>query len=396
MAYTEAQQLASPSPLDTILTVYGPDQQQVAACDDDPFGNTYDSTIFFRIPADGTYYVSVQDWNAWSGGAPKFGPTYKYSVTVAEIGLTNPGVTADAEGGDDPTTAQAVSFVPVSAQYPEILVATFFGTFRDASDVDVYSFSLPGVDAGLTAEQFVTFDLYPSGSEFTKAIEYAPPYPGGVNGSTSRMGQMWIANAAGDPVIAKIDDSNPDPQQTLQVSLAQGDYLLFVKHPGAVAGSNDFYVMQMSVNYYMAGDEDSEGPGGTAGNDQLADADPLTVAASTTNPDNNRATVEAHLSATDADYYSFTVRSTDTITVACWAALIGSGLEGLTVSVRDSTDTELAGGSATESATASAFLQELTPAAAGTYYIKLTATGQSTTVTGNYARCGLTLGPPAP
>jgi hypothetical protein len=77
--------------------------------------------------------------------------------------------------------------------------------------------------------------------------------------------------------------------------------------------------------------------------------------------------------------------------VACGAARNGSGVQGLTVSVRNSSDTELRAG--TETLTADLVVGDpanpIDITTTGTYYVRLSKTGQAANVTGTWVRCGV-------
>ena len=82
--------------IDSILTLYGPDKAEIMYNDDrgDVAGNN-DSGITTMLPADGTYYFSVQECQTWINDHPKSGSTclgdadkedaeYKVMVEVAD------------------------------------------------------------------------------------------------------------------------------------------------------------------------------------------------------------------------------------------------------------------------------------------------------------------------
>jgi hypothetical protein len=383
LIYTVADQLPTPSDADTVITLYDQNHTQIALDDDAPLAASYDSEIIIRLPTTGTYYFTVQEYSSWNTAeTPVGGTTYKYQVFVGHL---REECTTDAEPNDAVGEAQAVTWFPPDSSYPEIRQTLLLGTYASASDTDVYAFT---VEAGTAAWHYVTFEIMPSGANTTTV-------GGGAYGSTAPVGEFYITDSTGATVIAKIDNSTTGATTGLWAPLSPGDYKLWVKHPATALGTNDFYVAALYIDYYLMGDLETEAVGATGANDTLATAQALTVEASSSNPDRNRAAVMAPLAAGDVDYYSFTVRPTDTnVTVLCSAARDGSGLTGLTVSVRNSSDTEITGGQAVETAATDLSLKNLNPGA-GTYYLRLSATGQSATVTSNFVHCTVMAEPAA-
>ena len=132
---------------------------------------------------------------------------------------------------------------------------------------------------------------------------------------------------------------------------------------------------------------------GAAGtNDALGSAEALTLADD--GAGGMQGFVLSRLSAPgDVDYYSFDTTAGQVIGVVCRSARGGSGVTGLTVSLRDGADAELA--MDVETATDNAVIMDYAPSAAGTFYLRLSKTGQDATVTGDWVRCGVHTGPPA-
>ena len=79
--------------------------------------------------------------------------------------------------------------------------------------------------------------------------------------------------------------------------------------------------------------------------------------------------------------------------VFCASASAGSGVEGLTVTLLNADGTDLSTPvSGTETPTMAAQIDEAALPGAGTYLIRLTKSGQSATVTGDWVRCGVAIG----
>jgi hypothetical protein len=378
---TIAYDLSTPSDCDTVITLYDKDRTQIAIDDDAmPWSGT-DSEIVIKLPTTGTYYVKVQDYSDWSGDTPMGGSTYKYQVYAGHL---RSECTTDTEPNDNAGAAQAMTWFPPDSTYPEIRQTLLLGTFSSATDVDVYSFTVPATTDAGTELRYVVTEIMPSGSTADNGNAY---------GSTTPIGDFYITDAAGTTVLTQVSNAAAGASTGIWAPMSPGNYQLWVKHPATAAGANDFYVVKMYIDYYLMGDMEVEAIGTTGTNDTLGTAQALTVEASNTDPTLNRAGVMGFIGSGDVDYYSFTVRATDTsVNVYCSAAREGSGLTGLTVSVRKSDDTEVTNGHGVETTAEDLQLQDLNPGA-GTYYLRLSATGQSSTVTSTFVHCTVVMGP---
>src|SRR5262249_1616942 len=74
LIFVQAKTLASmdpfdPAVVDTVVTLYDSKQKQIAFQDDPWPRDSNDPTLFTVLPADDTYYVMVQDCNAWMSGS---------------------------------------------------------------------------------------------------------------------------------------------------------------------------------------------------------------------------------------------------------------------------------------------------------------------------------------
>jgi hypothetical protein len=342
--------------LDSVIRLYDSSMTLLAENDDGvPRVNT-DSEIITRVTEGGTYYVEVFEYGEWIPGdtvPPTGNSTYAYTLTgftIDPAALT--GVVEDPETGDDAGSASPAELA--SGQVNLIL-----GDFNDGTDVDVFSFSLA---AGGTANT-VFSNIMPDGTT--------------GYGSTTNAGRMWITDATGATIIARID--NGTGQNDLSPPLTAGtDYLLWIEFPqGGATGANDFYV----IKAFLSGDNPAEG---AAANDTAATAEALTLMPNGTI---RSAFVLATLpGGTDVDYFSFTTNAGEAITIACGAASSGSGLVGLRAEIRDSTDTLVLG--ADEDPLDGIVVSTPGAVAAGTYYMRLSATGQDAEVTSDFARCG--------
>lgn len=359
---TEANPEDNPMMIDTVVTLYDSARTQIAENDDAVPRNNTDSEIVIRLPSTGTYYVEVEEFTTWMTGMPAEGmPSYTYGLTVGAI-VDGGAFNIDTEAGDDAASAQALRFGGTGGN-----IAFTLGTFNDATDVDVFSFTVA------MPLQLLSVDVMPAG-------------PTGY-GSTRASGEMWVTNMAGTEIIARINPRDA-MQDDLSPSLPMGSYLLWVGADGGTAGTNDHYVLKALLG--QENPVEMETVAGT--NDLVAGAEPLSV---TDDMGVLRGFILAHLSATDVDMFSFDVPAGRQMNVFCGSASSGSGLQGLRVELLGEAGTTMLG-MGTETATEGASVTMVTVAAPGTHYIRISATGQDATVTGNFARCGVALATPMP
>ena len=363
---TEANPDGDPDMADTVITLYDSSMTMIAENDDSQPRFDTDSEIITRLPADGTYYVMVQEWSQWQNEMPfEGGSTYTYSLSVAALNLDAAAVTLDAEGGDDLASAQALGYAEDTSDFG-ILV----GDFRDDSDVDVFSFSVPA------GKESVRFMMMPSGAD-----QY---------GSTTALNRMWITNADGSETISRINIAESDdpmvPRMTnMTPNLPAGDYNLFVENGGA-PGANGFYVLKA---WRFSTDNDPEATPDV--NDDPTMAQALMFA---DDEGTDRGYIITRIGDGDTDHFSFDVTGTDRVSVFCGSATAGSGVQGLTAAIMDSTGATVIR-MATETPPAAVSIDEY-DTGAGSFLLRLTKTGQDSEVTGNWARCQVAVGPMTP
>ncbi len=355
---------------DTVVTIYDSSMNQIAENDDAlPRGTgagATDSEVITMLPADGTYYVLVQSFSTWHGDTPVGGTGYDYQVAVASLTSDGMLVNVDSEGGNDAASAQALTEKAITGGGASFIL----GTFADASDVDVYSFTITGT----TTPNF-SVNLMPGGTT--------------GDGAAANPASMWITNADGTEIIARLTPSDFDPLSSgqnvdLDPSLDAGDYLLFVQ---AAAGA-DFYVLKS----FRGGDNPPETMDATNGTAATAE----TISIDSTSMSGF---VLAHLPTTagvnDTDFFKFDVGAGLNVSVVCGSASSGSGVEGLSVTLFDSMTPPTQIAMESETATQSAYIQDQAVSGAGTYVIQISKTGQSADVTGDWVRCGVHLAAPA-
>jgi hypothetical protein len=369
--------------LDTAVTIYDEAGTQVATMDDAYPRFTTNSELIWRVPADGTYCIKVEDWASWAGESRDPAATGAYFDY--EIGLYTPSETIDAEPNNDETEPQAQTYTELTDDQDQgigIFYSANYGTLDTDADVDVYQFTMPAGTVQLSTEDFTT----PIG-----------PGDAGVNGngSTLELGMVSISDTAGS-IIAQLDGSKGSNQMSVPLE-AGTDYLMWVtRNAGTTVGANDFYNL---VNYAWDEDNPREVETTTGANDTAATAEAITLTTSTTNLQMDSGYVLGFIdgAGTDVDYFSFTAEAGDTVSLGCGALRGGSGLVGATFAVNDSADTEMQ--TETETDTEDIYWSDTTygfetmPAVAittaGTYYFVVSAASQNPNVSSNFYRCGI-------
>jgi hypothetical protein len=358
---TEANPDDDTEMVDTVIQLFdGPDEANMVAENDDalPRVNT-DSELIYHVPADGTYYIRVLEWSDWTSTDPLEGdPSFTYTLTAGTVDPSAAVVTIDGETGNDAASAQTVN--------TDMDFGIVLGTFADAADIDVFSFSVSDRTA---------FFMMPSGVEGF--------------GSTAAIGDIYVTNMAGTEIIARLNNSM-NSVESISPAVDPGDYLLFVEHASTAAGANDFFVLKGYTGFMENPAETMEATNGT-----LAGAEALTQERDMDTM-LNQGFILAQMSETDVDYFSFDVADGEIIYVSCGSRSVGSGVMGLTAEVRDDTDTVV--DMQLEDPSDGIFIDGSmsTPPGAGTYYLRLTATGQDAEITGAFVRCGVSAGDPPP
>ena len=364
---TVANITGDPYGLDTIIELFDSNHTPLASNDDSTPASGRDSELISRIPATGTYYISVSDYNAWTGrGTSRGSQTFAYELNLAFIDPTTPGALIDPEMGNGASSAVPVIYAPFGD-------GILGGTFVNASDVDVFSISVTSDGKNFGAQ------LLAKGTPSNVAPD--------ADGSSSNPTSIWITDTAGTTTIAKLDlstwtDFNPQ--------LPQGDYLLWMNAP-ATTSTNDFYVYKV-VQSSENPAETMDSTNGTLGTAEMPTWSPALPAAS------SHAYVLAQLPDGDTDYFAVPgLVANQHVSVTCDGQCVGSGVRGLTVDLVDSLGNTIA--TATENTAAGApfgaVISPTTITTAGNYYVRITKTSQASDVTSTFARCGFAVSTPA-
>jgi hypothetical protein len=279
---------------------------------------------------------------------------YTYTLRLGDLNPEQENVAEDIEGGNDTNSAQALAFVDGN-------ITVALGQFQATDDQDVFSFSITNADQNHFSAQLM-------------------PFGNKGYGSTAEDTVLRVTDSNGDTVARIAHTENSD--EVSPGNLAVGDYHLWVERPaGATSGANDFYV----IKYGIAGDNPPETL--ETENNDLSGAQVLEAQS---NEGGASYFVLATMVADDVDYYSFDLAAGNAISVACGSASSGSGVIGLRAEIRDTEDSVVRG---TDEADGDLRMRDITGLAAGTYYLRLSATGQMDDVIGNWARCGVHTGP---
>ncbi len=382
LIYTEAKTGADPfDPTypDTVVTLLDASGKQIAQNDDPQPRSSNDATLWTILPADGDYIIKVQECNAAFGttncSAAGMITTLDYKVGVLEVSPMATSVTFGAEPNDDATKAVTIKYGKDSMT-KKYYVSEVYGQYETATDVDVYSFTLPtDVTVDMTTERPVGyFEIRPSGTD--------------GNGSTSKTGKVYVVDPADlTHHVAEIDASLGMTVPDLSPPLTLGkQYYLFVERPaGSTLGANDFYWFA----HYTGGSNPIEKD--DTANNTAATAEVLKDQKSSGVLASYFVDGDLTVAGTDVDFYSLSIPAgAKTVTTVCGAQRAGSGLRGFKISLvkSDGTTPLAAGATSTESASDDARLQKIAlGTTTGTVLFKIEAASQDANVTSTFYRC---------
>lgn len=366
--------------LDTTITLFDETGATKLASVDDAYPRvSTDSLLYYRVPADAMYCLVVEDFSTWHGDAPEAHPNDEYTLILgalkgypADGGVPPAGANPDKEPNNTAQTAQAGTVQTPSATLGNSRV---YGMLDSQGDVDMYKFTAP-IDGGM-----VWVTLPPNGVPSGQGVS---GYGSGLSAYTVRV-MTTGGSVLGEwqSTTANIATSPPDFQVP-----AYGDIVVSVERPtGHTATSNDFYVTDL----YFIPDSALEAAGS---NDTQGTAQALVLETDTANAKHKFALFRGNISPiSDVDQFSFTAGAGDFIGLSCGAARSGSGLVGATFNISNAggslqSETETLTADVTWANAPTASKQAIT-ATGGTYYVKVNASSQSATNTGNYYRCGV-------
>lgn len=362
--------------IDTVLTLFDAAKNPIAGDDDPTPRASDDAQLFTILPADGDYYVRVAECWSWAPDTsacakPKGKVSTGYTLRISSLASAGNGVVHDLEKGNDAASATAVTYSDVAKAGVKPL-SIVYGRFETPDDVDVFSFDFP-VDITIVAP----------GSRLVATEWILRAGPDG-DGSTTAPGKVYITTQA-DPMtrLAQIDSGDYGGRGSrlwppLDVA---GKYYLFVEHPKAPLGANDFYVALHGANGSRPVEQKE------IENDAPATPEPLVAT------EEGSFFIEGDLvnGAADVDHFSFDVSQSAglKVAVACASARAGAGLVGFEIDLLDATT--LAPLALVKETPQTDAVTPATPVPAGasTMILKLRADAQDPLVSGTYYRCGV-------
>ncbi|MCK6588675.1 MAG: PPC domain-containing protein [Polyangiaceae bacterium] len=362
---------------DLIITLYDAAGKQIAENNTGVPAFNADPELYTILPAAGTYYVRITECHTWANnpGTQCLPPEEKdstyYEFAMLELDPAFESVVADTEKGND--AASADPFEYAKGQTGNYFFTEVFGTFKDQTDVDVFSLNLP-------------LDIPSSPGTRSTGYFYLLADGKSGNGSSSPMGRVYITELA-DPLVPVAEVYGG---QNLELSppLETGkDYLLFIEHPATAWEAKDFYFIRHYGGYANPVEAND------VMNTDVMTPEPIVPDA---NGDGSfSAFIEGDLiaAASDVDHFIAMVpNNTTNVTVVCAARRRGSGLRNLVPAVLNK-DGSVIGTGTQETATANAFAQNIAiPGGATEVVVRITAT-QDALVTSSFYRCGVHFNP---
>ena len=367
-----------PTWIDTVLTLFDANQQQVAENNDTMEETSQDSVLFTILPADGTYCIRVEECWTWAkdpagaclGTADKTNTTYQ--VGINQLDPMKAGTVEDAEAAGNAPTPLTYAKQQGGGYFETVI----YGTFDSAMDSDAFSFTLPSdaftIPAGTRGK--VTFYVAPAGTS--------------GDGSTTPAGKVYLTDPnASDPSqhIAELYGPNYTNTPRLEPPLdLTKPYVVWVEHPSTSASTNDFYVMLQAWGATAPVEVDE------AANDTIAGAE---MPADTPNAAGHHYYVEGDIASdTDVDNWQVPVGTSTQVLVNCGAQRAGSGVRGFTVDTFDPATMTMVS-TVTELASSDAFTgYQMIPAGVKNLIVQMSTTlPHDANVTSSFYHCGIHL-----
>jgi hypothetical protein len=278
---------------DTVVWLFDAQQTLIASNDDGPVwaGDAFDARLIVRIPADGLYYVRVDD--------PYTSPDYFlqsfhllfYHLSVREVSALTPGF-ADA-------SAAGVTFAQDEKS------GYRYATVIDVLDSDQKTVAFPGLDG-------------------MALIAHAHAGGTSASGSSLSDGEVLVTSEDGHR-LALIDRAKN--QENFRPPVAAGKHQITFSSKTS-HGSNPFFVLDLVLLPDNPREQNETSNGTKAG----AEAIKLSRVAS------GRGLLLSRLPATDVDYYRVPAQAGQQILFNCEGESSGSGVRGLRAELRDDSD----------------------------------------------------------
>ncbi|HRI70017.1 MAG TPA: hypothetical protein PK156_37565 [Polyangium sp.] len=382
---------------DLVITLFREDNGkwvQIARNDDPSPRYSNDSELYTILPADGKYCVRVSECSKIFGidlcSPPGLitNPSYQIAGGTFDAATVN-GIVEEKEPNDTFVNATLMEYEKASATSYYLTLG--YGMSSSATDVDIYSFKVPQDQSISSGRPICNFDFFPYGVN--------------GNGSTADNSVLAFVTSINDPTtrIAEIDMALADPQTGELPGLGfpctfGQEYLFFLQRgPGATIGMNDFNIFTHSGS--GSNPLENETSATPNSNDDVLSAETLPVQ---NNMDGSFSYfIEGDLTGAPGDIDVFLLDAMPgpnlaTISVACGAQRLGSGLRDFSAKLLDEKENIIGMGAATESASDSLYIEQLAiPADLPTMYLQIEASGQEPSVTSSFYRCGIHLSPPS-
>lgn len=366
---TEANPDDDPMMVDTVVSVLSADGKTVFAEVDDSFPRVSTDTNFeFRVPADGTYCLQVQEFSAWNGMEPEGDPNFSYAVAVIPYDAANVktlgGLDEDKEPND--TVSAPQTLVNVRTLQNGQIADFPYGVLDPKTDKDVFKVTTPAGAVGFN------MNLAPSGTM-------------NGNGSTGNIGLINVYSGDGKNLLAQLDYNDATAQFTSGGDygfssvpvMEKTDYLIEInRKAGAEVGENDFYFNKLFTSAELNPQETDDTKNGSVGG-----AEAMMAQVNANDPTFTNRFIGGGIPAGDTDYWKFDAEANEKIIVVCSARRSGAGVEDFTVELLDSSEKSLQKES--EKATQDIFWSDQGDTASmkavpagkkGTFYVKFTAT----------------------
>jgi hypothetical protein len=219
------------------------------------------------------------------------------------------------------------------------------------------------------------------------------------DGSSANV-KIWVTDSGGTKILSSADQNNfKDGDNatngplnlTVPVTLGQQYYVFVQSTATSSKPATDYYFIEHFVGSYYYGITEAEGPTGTGGNDVIGSAQKLSTPTGGTA---GTYFVDGDLSsATDVDWFEVDASTTaKTVYLSCTAGRRGSGITGFTATLYDATGTTAIAtiGPEVLPPTLDLFKSKVTvPAGTTKAFLKINATGLSSTVTGTNYLCAV-------
>lgn len=314
---------------DVVMSLYDADHDLLAQNDEGAVwpGQPIDARLVVRLPADGDYYIVIDDPYTPEQFFQGAFPLLYYHLRLHQLADGVAGV-AIGQGA----SAQSVAFAhDDKTGYDYVTLVGELGDEPSLFDVD-----------GLAAHALIG-RVQLSGTT--------------GNGSSAGVGALDISDADGNP-LAHID-SNED-QTAFDPPVEAAGYHLSIAAAGEL-GDNPYY----AIDFVMLDDNPREQD--ETHNGELDGAETLMLTGTTT----RRGLLLVELPEADIDYYQVDATAGERIAVTCEGESGGSGVRGLIAELRDDTDQVLATGN--ETSTANLRIDGVPIDRTATYYVRLTS-----------------------